>query len=262
MDKQILVISNPPHPRKEDDIDLERVAKVLGLDIYLAKLKVRFAAPEIFFWASPIEAAKFTKELREAGLSISAQSGAEMADPPWPEPVSTLTLDESGLRATTAEKSYLVRSNQEVFGVYCRPPKDFRMEAAVDLKQAVVSGHGPTIAEAIQWMGILDLYTREDGELKRITIVPELLDLPPDNVVNEVTRRLKGLTLDRRLEGVRPRGRFVMGSGDFDPDQRKRYSYGTLLLCHVLESIDEELRNITHYEFGSRLAYSMGPISP
>jgi hypothetical protein len=67
-------------------------------------------------------------------------------------------------------------------------------------------------------MGILDLYAREDDELTRVMVVPELLGLPPDDVVMEVTRRLKGLTLDRRLEGVRPRGRFVMGSGDFDPD--------------------------------------------
>ena len=185
-----------------------------------------------------------------------------MADPPWPEPVSTLALDESGLRATTRQDSFLIGSQEEVFGVYCRPPQDFRMEAAVDPAQAIASGHGPTIAEAIQWMGILDLYTRADGVLRRVTIVPELLDLDPGEVVEEVTGRLKGLQLDRRLDGVRPRGRFVMGEGDFDPDQRKRYSYGTLLLCHVLESISEELRNITHYEFASRLAYSMGPMSP
>ena len=110
MDRQILVISNPPHPRHEDDIDLERVAQVLGLDIYLARLKVRFSAPEIFFWTSPEEAAKQARALRDAGLSISAQSGVEMADPPWPDPARTLSLDESGLRATTGERSLLVRS--------------------------------------------------------------------------------------------------------------------------------------------------------
>ena len=261
MENRTLVISNPPHG-KEDEIDLEAVSRLLGLDIYVARLKTKFSAPEIFSSAEPEEAIRFAEGLRDAGLSISVQSGNEMADPAWPEPVSTLVLDESGLRASTADEVVVIGSKEEVFGVYCRPPADFRMEAAVDPKQAIASGHGPTIAEAIQWMGILDLYTRASGELRRVTIVPQLLDLDPDDVVTEVARRLKGLQLDRRLQNVRPRGRFVMGEGDFDPDQRKRYSYGTLLLCHVLESIAPELRNITHYEFGSRLSYSMGPMSP
>ena len=66
MENHILVISDPPH-RDEEDVDLERVADLLGLDIYAARLKVRFAAPEIFAWAQPIEAAALTKGLREAG---------------------------------------------------------------------------------------------------------------------------------------------------------------------------------------------------
>ena len=172
------------------------------------------------------------------------------------------TLVESGLRATAGEQSVTIGSAQSVFGVYCRPPNDFKRTPEVDPHQAMASGHGPTIAEAIQWMGILDLYTREGAELQRVTIVPELLGLQPDEVVKEVTRRLRGLELDRRLEGVRPRARFVMGEAGFDPDQRKRYSFGTLLLCHVLETIEPELRNITQYEYGSRLSYSMGPMSP
>ncbi len=261
MENRTLVISNPPH-RHEDDIDLDTVSRLLGLDIYVTRLKAKFSAPEILSAAEPNDALRFAAGLRNAGLSISVQSGNEMGDPDWPLPVSTLILDESGVRAGADDDTVHIRADEEVFGVYCRPPEDFRMEAAVDPKQAIASGHGPTIAEAIQWMGILDLYTRASGELRRVTIVPELLDLDPDKVVSDVTRKLRGLEIDRRLEGVRPRGRFVMGEGDFDPDQRKRYSYGTLLLCHILESISPELRNITHYEFGSRLAYSMGSMSP
>ena len=80
-------------------------------------------------------------------------------------------------------------------------------------------------------------------------------------MVAEVKRRLHGLQLDERLAGVRPRARFIMGEAGFNPDQRKRFSFGTLLLCNVLEAIEPELRNLTHYEYGSRLAYALGPMS-
>lgn len=261
MENPTLVVADPPHA-DEDEVDLERLAELLGLDVFVTRLKVRFKAPEIFSWSEPDEAEEFAAALCGAGLSVSVQSGIEMRDPPWPLPVQALDLDESGLRATAGDETVSIGSDQPLFGVYCRPPKDFKREPDVDPPRAIASGHGPTIAEAIQWMGILDLYARREGELQRVTIVPELLGLQADDVVKEVTRRLRNLELDRRLEGVRPRARFVMGEGDFDPDQRKRYSFGTLLLCHVLETIQPELRNITQYEYGSRLSYSMGPMSP
>ena len=40
-------------------------------------------------------------------------------------------------------------------------------------------------------------------------------------------------------------------------DLRKLFSFGTLLLRQVLESISPELRDIPQYELGSRLAYLM-----
>ena len=260
MENPTLVISDPPHA-EEGEIDLERVTELLGLDVYLTRLKIKFKAPEILSWSEPDEAVAFAADLRAAGLSVSVQDGHEMGDPAWPAPVATLDLDESGLRATTREDVVTIGAEEEVFGVYCRPPADFKRDPSVDPRQALASGHGPTIAEAIQWMGILDLYTRSGGSLTRVTIVPQLLGLEPDEVLKEVTRRLRRLDLDRRLEGVLPRGRFVMGDSGFDADQRKRYSFGTLLLCQVLESIDPELRNITHYEYASRLAYAMGSMS-
>jgi hypothetical protein len=71
----------------------------------------------------------------------------------------------------------------------------------------------------------------------------------------ECVRRFTDLELDTRLDGVRPRSRFVMGIKNFDYDLRKLYSYGTLLLRQVLDSISPELRDLTHYDLGSRLAY-------
>lgn len=48
-----------------------------------------------------------------------------------------------------------------------------------------------------------------------------------------------------------------MGEAGFDPDLRKRYSFGTLLLCHILDSISAELRDVPQYELGSRMAYAL-----
>ena len=172
MEASTLVVSDPPH---QEQVDLEKVAELLGLDVYVAKLKVDFPAPEILSVSGPEEAVEFATALRAAGLSVSVQTGAEMKDPAWPEPVSTVALDESGLRATTLSDSIEIGVDEDVFGVYCCPPADFKMDATVDPRQALSSGHGPTVAEGIQWMGILDLYTRAGGSLRRVTIVPELL---------------------------------------------------------------------------------------
>jgi hypothetical protein len=66
------------------------------------------------------------------------------------------------------------------------------------------------------------------------------------------------MTVDARLDNVRPRRRFVAGDGGFDMDLRKHYSFGTLLLRHALEEISPDLKDLPHYEFGSRLACALG----
>jgi hypothetical protein len=54
----------------------------------------------------------------------------------------------------------------------------------------------------------------------------------------------------------------VAGELGFDPDMRKRYAFGTLLLRNLLESISSELRDVTQYELGSRLAYVLSQEGP
>jgi hypothetical protein len=56
---------------------------------------------------------------------------------------------------------------------------------------------------------------------------------------------------------VRPRRRFVAGEAGFDMDLRKHYSFGTLLLRHALGSVSDEIKDLPHYEFGSRLACAL-----
>lgn len=251
-----LVVSDPPH----GDVDLDRVAELLSLDIFVTRLKINFRAPEILGSSDAGEVSFFAGQLKDAGLSVSMVNGAMLLAPPWPEPASTFVFDDSALRVTAGGETVRVPYDAEVVAVCCQPPADFSMKPAVDPQGALKSGHGPTIAEAIQWMSILDLYFLEDDELKRVSIVPELSAVDASTVVHDVEQRFKNLHLDSRLVGVRPRQRFVMGEAGFDPDQRKRYSFGTLLLCHVLESITPELRDITQYEFGSRVAFALSPL--
>jgi hypothetical protein len=76
-------------------------------------------------------------------------------------------------------------------------------------------------------------------------------------IIDECAQRFPRLWLDARLDGVRPRRRFVAGETGFDVDLRKHYSFGTLLLRHALGSISDDLKDLPHYEFGSRLACAL-----
>ena len=127
---------------------------------------------------------------------------------------------------------------------------------------------GMAVVEAIEWMANLDLYFVRDGALQRISIVQDLTDFSGLGPMKKRTaaenmaatlagarHRFTQMRLDARLENVRPRRRFVGGDSAINPDLRKRYSFGTLLLRHILASISPVLRDLTQYELGSRLGY-------
>jgi hypothetical protein len=264
----ILVVSDPPHA----EVNVEAVAGILGLDALGTRLKADFAAPEVLLASEAGEAAEFAASLRGTGLTAVVLDGRSLVGLPWPSPAAAIAFDDQGLRADLRSGAVQLRYDQPVVGVYCSPPADFSMTSALDAADAVERGDGPAIAEAIQWMAMLDLYFTEAGVLRRVSIVPDLADfsglgaLPGssagDNlpaIIDECRRRFHLLHLDTRLESVRPRHRFIMGEAGFDPDKRKRYSFGTLLLCHILDSISPELRDVPQYELGSRLAYALSP---
>jgi hypothetical protein len=258
-----LVVSDPPH----GEVDLGATAELLGLDVFAARLKASFRAPEVMAATDPLRAGEFAAALRATGFDVSILDGAILAAMPWPDPVSTLAFDASHLQATIRDEGVAIPYDAEVVAVHCAPPDDrptvptTSRTSTLDLERAVASGHGPTIAEAVQRRSILDLYFRDAGSLRRATIVPDLLKSEMGPVKKEVVRRFRSLRLDDRLAGVRPRAPFGVGAG-FDGRDRRRYSFGTQMLREVLESIAPELRAIPQYEFGSRLAYALGPIEP
>jgi hypothetical protein len=250
-----LVVSDPPH----GEVDLDAAAKLLQLDPFATRLKAVFAAPEVMEAAGVDEASEFAEALRRAGFNVVVLPGAVLAEVPWPEPVSTLTLDAESLRMTTRTRSHRISYEADVLGVYCRPPQVPARTSTVQIERAIASEHGPTIAYAIHRRTILDLYFLDAGSLRRATIVPELLELDAERVVRDLRRRFERLRLDDRLAGIRPRLPYQRWSDGSDGSERRRYSFGTLMLYRALDSIAPELRAVPQYELGSRLAYALSP---
>lgn len=243
----MLVVSNPPHGSVKE----EAAAAALGLSLDEARLKIRFGAPEVLAASHPTRAADLAIALKAAGIHVEMREAHALAEVPWPTLVSTFDFRSTGLLARSGSQAFEIGYDEPVFGVYCEPPADFRPpEGAPDPDDGVVRV-GPAAAEALEWVSHLDLYFGGNGPRRRIAITGESLVA----MVDECKGRFRRLVLDSRLEGVRPRRRFVAGEQGFDPDMRKRYAFGTLLLRHLLEEISPELRDVTQYELGSRLAY-------
>jgi len=243
----LLVVSNPPH----GEVRVEAAAAVLGLPTDDARLKMRFSAPEILAAADPNHAADMALSLKAAGVRVEMRDGAELARLPWPTLVSSWEFGDAGLDVRAGSESVEIRYDEPVFGVFCEPPSDFRAPAGVPDAADGMVRVGPVAAEALEWVAHLDLYYQRSGVPRRLSIAGGSMVA----MVDECRTRFHRLEIDARLEGVRPRRRFLAGEQGFDLDMRKRYAFGTLLLRHVLESISPDLRDVTQYELGSRLAY-------
>lgn len=265
MQFQILVISHPPH----GDVDHDAVAAILGLDLADARLKAGFVAPEVLSATDPGRADQIAELLKTAGLSVAVIDGRKMTEIPWPALVDSFEFGSQGLIARFGDDVAEIRYDEAVAGVYCKPPPDFprggpggEVGASGDHRRDFAA------TEMIEWQARLDLYFTRGEALRRISIVQDLTDfsgLPEaqdpalrdelEATVIECRNRFSLLDLDTRLENVRPRQRFIAGDTGFDLDLRKAFSFGTLLLRQVLESISPELRDLPQYEYGSRVAY-------
>jgi hypothetical protein len=258
-----LVVSDPPH----DEVDVEAAAKLLDLDVFAARLKTGFGAPEVFGASGPDSAVKLAVALRKTGLRVTILQGSALAGLPWPNPASHLAFDESCLRLTVDGSGLEIPWTTEMLGVFCQPPEGFSFEKPTDLDRAIASHHGPTISEALQSRSFIDLYLLEEGaSVRRVSIVPRMFGMEGEKLAAELERRFAALRMDRRLQGVRPRTRYVehgsQAAGRRGPDapRRRGFSYGTRQLADVLGSISGELRTMTQYELGSRIAYGLHPL--
>jgi hypothetical protein len=261
----ILVISDPPHGAVKE----EAAAAIMGLPAAEARPKIAFGAPEVLAATNADRAADIAESLASAGLNVAVRRAAELADIPWATLVSSFEFTGGALVVLTSGGRVELPYGEPAFAVACRPSVDFRPPEPVDVSAV----QGRTAAESVEWIAHLDLYSVSAGKLSRVCIAPERARASgPDGraagtataadlsgLLAECRGRFSRLEVDARLDGLRPRRRFVPGEAGFDPDVRKRYAFGTLLLRHLLESISPELRDVTHYELGSRLAYVLQP---
>jgi hypothetical protein len=263
---QILVVADPPH----GDMDIDAVAATLGLAVDIARLKVAFPAPEVLSASNQYRANEVADALSDAGLSVRVFDGALLGSVPWGTPVSTFAFGDEGLRVRAGGEEAEIPSDEPVLAVYCEPPVGFQAPFSRRTRGA---SPGLSFAEDMEWVPRLDLYFERDGVLDRVMLVPGVTDFSRvadarsgDDLaslratVAECERRFTDLHLDARLEHVRPRQRFVMGETGFDIDLRKLYSFGTLLLRQVLDSVSPELRDLPQYELGSRMSYVLEPL--
>jgi hypothetical protein len=248
----MLVVSDPPH----GDVKDEAAAAVLGVPVDHARLKIGFGAPEVLVASNPDRAADVRASLKAAGVNVEMRDGDALARLPWPTLVSSFELGHAGLSAPAGDEVVEIAYDEPVFGVYCGPPSDFSPPPGAPEDGMVRTG--PAAADALEWVPHLDLYYVRGGLPARISIAAKDVRA----TVEACRRRFANLALDTRLGGVRPRRRFVAGELGFDPDMRKRYAFGTLLLRNLLESISSELRDVTQYELGSRLAYVLSQEGP
>ena len=248
-------------------VDHQAVSDAIGLEVQDTTPKIRFAAPEILRAAESARALPFAHLLADAGLNVVLIEGDELAHIPWPAPVASIAFTPQGLAGRFQDQDLLVRYEEAVLGVLCRPPAGYTRPQAPALGP---SSRGLQVAEAIDAMTILDLYVERGNQLRRFTIAQEVLApdgfgamrraAPADSmkaVVDECAQRFARFWLDARLDGVRPRRRFVPGDAGFDADLRKHYSFGTLLLRHALGEVSTDIKDLPHYEFGSRLACAL-----
>lgn len=242
MQPQFLVVSDPPH----GDVDLGSVAAALGLDVEHARLKVRFPAPEILAASDEGRARELVTTLDRTGMHVTLIDGHDLADVPWPAVATSLRFGSEGLVTAVDGETVELAYDRPFLGFTCLPPPEVaRAPFGAD-------GRGSEVADALEWAPHLDLYFGTGGTIRRLTVARDV-----DEVVAECEERFERLDIDRRLDAIRPRQRFVAGEADFDMDLRKAFSFGTLLLRQVLESISPDLRDIPQYEFASRLSYVM-----
>lgn len=248
MQPQILVVSDPPH----GDVDAASVADILGLEVEIARLKIAFPAPEVVGASDPQRAEELADALRASGLSVQVVDGRRLAELPWPEASDLVELGPKGLIARVERHIVDADPSEQLFGVSCQPPAELSRTASTELDDASAHDDPSRVADALEWTPHLDLILEHAGEWRRIALVENVAE-----TLARIESAFPDCDIDRRLDNVRPRQRFVAGEADFDPDLRKAFSFGTLLLRQVLESISPELRDIPQYEFATRLSYAL-----
>jgi hypothetical protein len=250
MDTYTLVVSNPPH---ENEVDAPRAAPCFGLTPADVLMKAKYVAPEI--WLAGTDGSKLedaAQTLRETGLNITVIAGKDLANIPAPARVKSFSFTDTYLVAKLEDLEVGLPYVAHIVAVFCKAPEG----SPAELTQPTGSA-------------VLDIYGSRKGELLRMSFVQEVvnfsglgdLQLPTAEgnmlkFVAECEHRFTKVQFDRRLESVRVRRSLIIDTAARPPhEERKGFSYATTALAKLLESISPDLKDISQFELGSRLAY-------
>lgn len=277
-----LVVSDPPHQR----IDQQAAAELLGLTVAELRMKADFPAPEVWLAFQEMDQANSAANaLQQTGLNTGVVDGFDLRSLPGPDPVTSFAFAETGFVARFPGEERELPYDRPTLAVFCRPSTDVlrtltsrsphspasrpsALDPVDDDAGELDETDWTRKAEALELTTNLDLYTAVDGEVVRTSIDKDVVDfsglgdlLQPSNnanmdvCVSECERFFDSITLDVRLKDMQPRQRAIVGSATEWDQERKLFSFGTLSLRQLLGSIAPELRDLTQFELGSRLAY-------
>jgi len=279
LETQMFVVSNPPHGAIDD---IRPAARCFDLSPAEARMKANFKAPEVWISGDRESLESKAKELREAGFNVAVVDPSALLETPHQHPVEKLEFTDTELLASVGECQVRLPYDAKVFGVFCRPPAEVPIESrkiasladslgkrSITVMMERGTSSPGSVAEALERTAFVDLYLSDGAEIRRISVAQGITDfsglgqakamVSSANVnafILECERRFEDLDIDDRLVDVRPRQRPMVGTTN-DREDRRLFSFGTLALSALLESVSPELKDLTQYDLGSRLSYLM-----
>lgn len=286
MGSQNLVVSNPPH----GDVDFLQAGQVLGLAATEIRMKANYPVPEIWLADTDKSRADETAEaLGDAGLSVVTLLGEDFAAVPKREVAKSFELGDTGLKACLNDEEVEIGYQSPVIGVFCQPLHEIGIEeerastgggraerkSGMFMSRATLVGLGARHSDTLEdghdeseESPFLDLYLMGENSRRRIGLVQRGLDFSglgdlmlaraSDNMamlVAECDDRFSETEFDRRLANMHPRKRLLVGRGMAPDSNRKGFSFATVALSNLLESISPDLKDITQFELASRLVF-------
>jgi len=281
-----LIVSNPP----QREADAQTAAPAFGLSPAEVRMKANYPIPEI--WFSHSDERKVTaiaESLRQNGFRVSVATGHDLAAIPRQTSVESFVFTDNGLHLSFGDSELDLAYAARCVAVLCKPRSEHQSgyqrssteTFRASITQAGSFGAGGTVRSSMDALlsskeaartgnsAFLDIYASRDGRAERFTVIQDVVDfsgLPKvfpgkaENMaafVSEFDERFRTARLDKRLVDMRIRqGPTVSQPQPADgPNRRKGFSYTTVGLAQLLESISDDLKDLGETELASRLAY-------
>ncbi len=275
-----LIISNPPHHRQ---VDHETAASYFGLPVVSVRMKTNYPIPEIWFAETDLKRLESTAaHLAESGYNIIHTPAEHLAAIPTARSVSSFEFTDTALVAQVGDEEVSVAYDLPLLAVFCQPVPHQAATGSRALRDVIgsrTSGFlsmqepAPRISDALRDMEhehspFLDVYVPQNGVPLRLSVIQTEVDYAglrmtwrraSDNMllfVAECQDHFKQAKFDRRLVGMRMRKTLTVTEQTARPHHRRSgFSYATTTLVNLMDSISEDLHDMSQPELSSRLVY-------